>query len=67
MIANALPSTGMYHGTLAGKLTARISPVTSAELSKIVIGFFARRSNSNSKSTDDTTHSTVTVSAGKPK
>ena len=62
IIANRAPITGIHRGTVDGRFNARMSPVTTAEQSLIVIGFFIKYSNKYSDNTQVSTD-TMTISA----
>ena len=54
--------TGIHKETVDGRFNARMSPVTIAEQSLIVIGFFIKYSNRYSDNTQVSTD-TTTISA----
>ena len=58
-MANSAPTTGTYIGTTAGRLSAKMIPVTTAERSPTVCSFFLMRLNKNSNNTQKPTQTSV--------
>ena len=66
MAMNA-PTTAIHRGMVAGRLNARIRPVTTADRSPTGTGFFIKTQYSASKPTQAATVTPVTSNARKPK
>ena len=66
-MANTPPSAGIHSGIPTGILTARITPVTTADRSPTVTGSFISFSYTSSVSTQDAMQTAITASARQPK
>ena len=67
MMANALPTIATQTGADAGRFIASNRPVTTADRSLIVTGFFVIFSYSHSKKTAEMIAATIRISALRPK
>ena len=66
-MANTPPNAAIHSGMLTGRFSASSSPVTTADISEIVIFFFQSQPNNNSVNTVLAMVTAMTASALGPK